>query len=142
MAMKKSKLLAEQEATQQSVSKMPDLEADASKFIQPDSTGVYRVQEVNVLGDYVAIAPLRRASQTEGGIIVAGMANEPPDTGIVVGKGDVVGNLLVGQHVKFIPKHKAADLTENLAFYNGAQIAVYKLASVIAILDNLKVESA
>lgn len=143
MPMKKSKLLAEQEAAQQSTAKVPDLEADVGKFIQPDADGTYRIKAVNVLGDYVAIAPLRPASETAGGIIVAG-ATEPPDTGIVVGVGSqvTVGGIAVGHHVKFIPKHKATNLTDNLPFYKGAEIAVYKLASVIAILDNLQVESA
>lgn len=131
--MKKSKMLVETEAQEESSSKMPDIDIDSDKFIQ-QKDGFYEVDPIRCTGDYVAIAPFRRNVMTEGGIVVPTQVDARPDTGLIVGLGQNHGDLMVGQHVKFIPKHKAADLTGEFPFYGKAEVAVYKLASIVAIL--------
>lgn len=136
--MKVSKVLADEQAREKTAPKMPDIDLDAGKFIQ-QKHGAYEIAQIQCTGDYVAIAPFQRSKLTEGGIIVPDQANVKPDTGLIVGFGENVGNLSVGQYVKFIPKHKAADLTGEFPFYGKVEIAVYKLASIIAILPQLPV---
>ena len=136
--MKKSKLLAASEAVDGVLSRVPDLDGDADKFIQLRN-GVYEVEEIQCTGDYVAIAPFPRSGVTEGGIVVPMQADALSDIGLVVGLGTETGNLLLGERVKFIPRHKAADLTEQFEVYGKAEIAIYKLASIVAILPNVPV---
>lgn len=136
--MKKSQMLAEAEAQEKSSStRMPDIDIDFEKFIQ-QKDGFYEVDPIRCTGDYVAIAPFRRNVVTEGGIVVPTQVDARPDTGLIVGLGENIGNLQLGQHVKFIPKHKAADLTGEFPFYDKAEIAVYKLVSVVAILPQVE----
>lgn len=136
--MKKSKLLAEEEAREASAPKMFETDVDEHKFIQ-EYAGAYRIEPIQCNGDYVAIAPFPRQGVTEGGIVVPHQADVPPDTGLVVGLGTDTGVLEIGQHVKFIAKHKAADLTGEFSFYEKAEIAVYKLASIVAVLPSIQV---
>jgi len=129
--MKQSKLLAEEEAKEKPAL-VPALGVDADKFIRPDD-GYYKIRPIQCVGDYVAIAPFPRNEVTGGGIVVP--VGERPDTGLIVGLGENPGQLLtLGQHVKFIPKHKAADLTGEFPDYGKAEIAIYKVASVVAVL--------
>lgn len=130
--MKQSRMLAQEEA-EVSAAKMPVLGIDVDKFIKAKD-GFYDIELIQCTGDYVAIAPLHRSEVTEGGIVVPGQAGVNPDDGLIVGLGDNVGKLSLGQHVKFIPRHKAADLTGAFPFYGNAEISVYKVASVVAIL--------
>jgi co-chaperonin GroES (HSP10) len=144
--MKQSKTLAAEESVD--AGKMPELDTDADKYIRPkDGPGCqpgidrfYEVEPIQCTGDYVAIAPLYRGEVTEGGIVVPGQADVLPDTGIIVGLGDNVGDILkVGQHVKFVPRHMAAELTGEIPFYGKATIAIYKAASVVAVLPQMRV---
>lgn len=130
--MKQSRMLAQEEA-EVSAAKMPVLGIDVDKFIKIKD-GVYDVELIKCTGDYVAIAPFPRNEVSEGGIVMPGQSNTSPDNGLIVGLGDNIGQLSLGQHVKFIPRHKAADLTGEFPFYGDAEISVYKAASVVAIL--------
>lgn len=135
--MKQSKLLAEEEdKPRQTI--IPPLDADDHKFIQ-QLDGAYRVYPITCFGDYVAIAPFQRQKITSGGIVVPGEADAKPDTGLIVGLGENLRELEIGLHVKFIPRHQAADLTGEYPAYGDAQISVYKAASVIAILPRVNV---
>jgi len=137
--MKQSKSLAAEEAAK--ATSMTPTVGPTGKYIQSDN-GSYYVYPIQCTGDYVAIAPFRHDNVTKGGIVVPEEANSQPDTGIVVGVGENVGIIKPGQHVKFIPRHKAADLTGEYPFYKDVEIAVYKAASVVAILPPLPVLSA
>lgn len=134
--MKQSKLLAEAEATSPRQTMMPSIDADDHKFIQQQD-GVYRVYPITCFGDYIAIAPFQRQKMTSGGIVVPSEADVRPDTGLIVGLGVNIAELVLGLHVKFIPKHQAADLTGEYPAYGDAQIAVYKAGSIIAILPQV-----
>jgi len=135
--MKQSKTLAAAEKEQRSTGKMPELGVDLDKFIGM-TNGFFKVSPIQCYGDYVAIAPFPRSEITEGGIVVPGQADVRPDTGIIVGLGEHPGKIKLGEHVKFVPHHKVADLTGEFPFYGGVEIAVYKTASVVATLPQVK----
>jgi len=141
--MKQSKILADEEVQQKKVSRMPDIGVDDDKFIQTKNEA-YEVLPIKCTGDYVAIAPLQRSRITGGGIVVPSQVDSLPDVGLIVGLGENMDgrthpHIQLGLRVKFIPRHKAADLTGEYPFYNKAEIAVYKVASIVAILPQVPV---
>ncbi len=106
--------------------------------------GMYQIQPIVMMNDYVAIAPLPQKEVTEGGIIVPGAVQEQQSIGVVVGAGPKVADtcgtkIPIGLLVKFFPRNPVADLTGCYGFYGQAAITVVRPASVISAVGGVKV---
>jgi len=131
--MKQSKKLAAEEQTKVS-SLRPAVVSDPESPTIQSVDGVFRILELQLLNDYVAVAPFAAEETSAGGIVLTGSSKHPQDVGIVVGVGPTAPQDLVGSVVKFNTKMPVCDLTGTFEFYGKAKITVVKAVSVFAIM--------
>jgi hypothetical protein len=113
--------------------------ASKTETIKPDKNGVYKVCDIIVGNDYVAIAPL--AMKNESSII---MPDEESTIGIIVGLGLLIPEELskvfkVGSVIKFSPLQPICTLTGFYSFYGNNKIILTRYQNLLTLMSGYKV---